>query len=131
MKREELKAMGLTDEQVESVMAKNGAEVAALNTQITTLQSEKSQLENDKKVITKEKEDKEKAIADLQKNSISKDEYDKKIKEIEKNLLTNRILSAIINEMPHREVQAPKGHHIWRVKIIGGATDVRNYCNRW
>ena len=33
--------------------------------------------------------------------------------------------------MPHREVQAPKGHHIWRVKIIGGATDVRNYCNRW
>ena len=73
MKREELKAMGLTDEQVESVMAKNGAEVAALNTQITTLQSEKSQLENDKKVITKEKEDKEKAIADLQKNSISKD----------------------------------------------------------
>ena len=68
MKREELKAMGLTDEQVESVMAKNGAEVAALNNQITTLQSEKSQLENDKKVITKEKEDKEKAIADLQKN---------------------------------------------------------------
>ena len=38
--------------------------------------------------------------------------------------MTNRILSAIINEMPHREVQAPKGHHIWRVKIIGGATDV-------
>lgn len=85
MKREELKEMGLTDEQVESVMAKNGAEVAALNTQITTLKSEKAQLENDKKVITKEKEDKEKAIADLQKNSISKEEYDKKVKEIEDN----------------------------------------------
>ena len=84
MKREELKAMGLTDEQVESVMAKNGAEVAALNTQITTLKSEKAQLENDKKVITKEKEDKEKAITELQKNSISKEEYDKKVKEIEK-----------------------------------------------
>lgn len=85
MKREDLKAMGLTDEQIESVMAKNGAEVAALNTQITTLKSEKAQLENDKKVITKEKEDKEKAIADLQKNSISKEEYDKKVKEIEEN----------------------------------------------
>ena len=85
MKREDLKAMGLTDEQIESVMAKNGAEVAALNTQITTLKSEKAQLENDKKVITKEKEDKEKAIADLQKNSISKEEYDKKVKEIEDN----------------------------------------------
>ena len=85
MKREELKAMGLTDEQVESVMAKNGAEVAALNTQITTLKSEKAQLENDKKAITNKKEDKEKAIAELQKNSISKEEYDKKVKEIEEN----------------------------------------------
>ena len=57
MKREELKELGLTDEQIESVMAKSGAEVAALNTQITTLKSEKSQLENDKKVLTKEIEE--------------------------------------------------------------------------
>ena len=85
MKREELKEMGLTDEQIESVMAKSGAEVAALNTQITTLKSEKAQLENDKKVITKEKEDKEKALDDLQKNSISNEEYQNKIKEIEAN----------------------------------------------
>lgn len=85
MKREELKSMGLTDEQIESVMAKNGAEVAALNTQITTLKSEKSQLENDKKVLEKEKGDKEKALADLQKNTITKEEYDKKVKEIEDN----------------------------------------------
>lgn len=85
MKREELKELGLTDEQIESVMAKNGAEVVALNTQITTLKSEKSQLENDKKVLTKEKEDKDKAIDDLQKNSISNEEYNKKIKEIESN----------------------------------------------
>lgn len=101
MKREELKAMGLTDEQVESVMTKNGAEVAALNTQITTLQSEKSQLENDKKVITKEKEDKEKALEDLQKNSISKDEYDKKIKEIEENAKNEKadyILSQLVDK---------------------------------
>lgn len=85
MKREELKELGLTDEQVESVMAKSGAEVAALNNQITTLKSEKAQLENDKKVITKEKDDKEKALTELQKNSISKEEYDKKVKEIEDN----------------------------------------------
>ena len=85
MKREELKEMGLTDEQIESVMAKSGAEVAALNTQITTLKSEKAQLENDKKVITKEKEDKEKALDDLQKNSISNEEYQNKIKKIEAN----------------------------------------------
>lgn len=85
MKREELKTMGLTDEQIESVMAKNGAEVAALNTQITTLKSEKSQLENDKQVLEKEKGEKEKALNELQKNSITKEEYDKKVKEIEDN----------------------------------------------
>lgn len=82
MKREDLKAMGLTDEQVESVMAKSGAEVAALNTQITTLKSEKAQLENDKKVITKEKEDKEKAIADLQKIVFQKMNTTKKLKKL-------------------------------------------------
>lgn len=85
MKREELKAMGLTDEQIESVMAKSGAEVAALNAQITTLKSEKAQLENDKTVLTKEKGEKEKALEELQKNSISNEEYQKKIKEIEDN----------------------------------------------
>ena len=85
MKREELKELGLTDEQIESVMAKSGAEVAALNTQITTLKSEKTQLENDKKVLEKEKGEKEKAFDDLQKNSISNDEYNKKVKEIEEN----------------------------------------------
>ena len=108
MKREELKAMGLTDEQVESVMAKSGAEVAALNTQITTLKSEKAQLENDKKVITKEKEDKEKAIADLQKNSISKDEYDRKIKEIEEISIQyakdNKTYSLFENEVKNIEI---------------------------
>ena len=85
MKREELKEMGLTDEQIESVMAKNGAEVATLNNQITILKSEKSQLENDKTVLTKEKCEKEKALEELQKNSISNEEYQNKIKEIETN----------------------------------------------
>ena len=85
MKREELKAIGLSDEQVESVMAKNGAEVTALNTQIVTLKSEKAQLENDKIVLEKEKSDKEAALSDLQKNTITMDEYNSKIKEIEDN----------------------------------------------
>lgn len=83
MKREELKALGLTDEQVESVMSKSGAEIATLNSQISTLKSEKSQLENEKNVLTQEKVDKEKALSDLQKDSITKSEYDAKIKEIE------------------------------------------------
>ncbi len=83
MKTEDLKAQGLTDEQITFVMQENGKDLKALQDENATLKTEKSQLENDKKVITKEKEDKEKAYNDLQKNTISKDEYDKKIKEIE------------------------------------------------
>lgn len=85
MKTEDLKAQGLTDEQITFVMAENGKDLKALQDENATLKTEKAQLENDKKVITKEKEDKEKAYNDLQKNTISKEEYDNKIKEIEGN----------------------------------------------
>lgn len=83
MKTEDLKAQGLTDEQINFVMSENGKDLKALQDENATLKAEKSQLENDKAVITKEKEDKEKAYSELQKNTISKEEYDKKIKEIE------------------------------------------------
>lgn len=85
MKTEDLKAQGLTDEQITFVMAENGKDLKALQNENATLKTENAQLENDKKVITKEKEDKEKAYNDLQKNTISKEEYDNKIKEIEGN----------------------------------------------
>lgn len=83
MKTEDLKAQGLTDEQINFVMSENGKDLKTLQDENATLKAEKSQLENDKAVITKEKEDKEKAYSELQKNTISKEEYDKKIKEIE------------------------------------------------
>ena len=85
MKTEDLKAQGLTEEQINFVMAENGKDLKALQEENTTLKTEKSQLENDKKVLEKEKGDKEKALADLQKNTITKEEYDKKVKEIEDN----------------------------------------------
>ena len=83
MKTEDLKEKGLTDEQITFVMSENGKDLKALQEENATLKSEKKQLENDKSVITKEKEEKEKAYNDLQKNTISKEEYDTKIKEIE------------------------------------------------
>lgn len=85
MKTEDLKAKGLSDEQINFVMEENGKDIKTLQEENATLKSEKSQLENDKKVLEKEKGDKEKAIADLQKNTITKEEYDNKIKEIESN----------------------------------------------
>ena len=57
-----------------------------------------------------------------------------KIKKISLHILTNENNRAIIQRMPHKEVEAAgfmPAHHIWRVNFTGGATDVRNYCNRW
>ena len=85
MKTEDLKAKGLSDEQISFVMEENGKDIKTLQDENTTLKTEKSQLENEKKVLEKEKGDKEKALADLQKNTITKEEYDKKVKEIEEN----------------------------------------------
>lgn len=85
MKTEDLKTKGLTDDQINFVMAENGKDLKALQEENGNLKTEKAQLENDKSVITKEKEEKEKAYNDLQKNTISKDEYDRKVKEIEEN----------------------------------------------
>lgn len=85
MKTEDLKAQGLTEEQINFVMKENGKDLQTLQEENATLKTEKSQLENDKKVLEKEKNEKEKAYNDLSKNTISKEEYDKKVKEIEDN----------------------------------------------
>lgn len=105
MKTEDLKAQGLTEEQINFVMSENGKDLKALQDENATLKTEKSQLENDKAVITKEKEDKEKAYAELQKNTISKEEYDKKIKEIEdtskkahNDYVLNQLLDAALED---------------------------------
>lgn len=105
MKTEDLKAQGLTDAQISFVMAENGKDIQALKDENASLKTEKSQLENDKKVLEKEKEDKEKALTDLQKNTITKEEYDKKVKEIEDNAkkehadyIFNELLKQAFNE---------------------------------
>lgn len=85
MKTEDLKAQGLTDEQINYVMGENGKDLKKLQDENASLKTDKSQLENDKKVLEKEKSEKEKAYNDLSKNSISTEEYNKKIKEIEDN----------------------------------------------
>lgn len=85
MKTEDLKAQGLTDEQVTFVMAENGKDLKAVQDENAVLKTEKMQLENDKKVLEKEKGDKEKALKDLQDGTITKDEHARLIKEIEQN----------------------------------------------
>ena len=51
MKTEDLKAQGLTEEQINFVMGENGKDLKALQEENATLKTEKTQLENDKKVL--------------------------------------------------------------------------------
>ena len=90
MKTEDLKKQGLTDEQIQFVFAENGKDISALQTENATLKAEKATLENEKKVLEKEKTEKDKTIQDYQKNSITKDEYNKQVKEIEDNAKRER-----------------------------------------
>ena len=85
MKTDDLKEKGLTEEQINFVMQENGKDLKVLQDDNATLKAEKLQLENDKKVLEKEKGDKEKALDELQKNTITKEEHYKKVKEIEDN----------------------------------------------
>lgn len=85
MKTEDLKAQGLTDEQITFVMAENGKDLKCIQDENAVLKTEKTQLENDKKVLEKEKVDKEKALNDLQNGTISKEEHARLMKEIEQN----------------------------------------------
>ena len=50
MKTEDLKAQGLTEKQINFVMGENGKDLKTLQEENATLKTEKSQLENDKKV---------------------------------------------------------------------------------
>lgn len=77
MKREELKKLGLSDEQMDAVMAAHGQTVQSLNTQITTLQQSETELKNQ---VSKNAED----LKKLQKDNSDNEELKKQLKELQK-----------------------------------------------
>ncbi|MFB5519688.1 phage scaffolding protein [Enterococcus casseliflavus] len=77
MKREELKKLGLSDEQVDVVMAQHGQTVQSLNTQIATLQQSETELKNQ---VSKNAED----LKKLQKDNSDNEELKKQLKELQK-----------------------------------------------
>lgn len=86
MKTEDLKAQGLTDEQITFVMAENGKDLKALQDENAQLKTEKTQLETDKQALETEKADKEKIIKDLQEGTITKEQYNQKVQELEASI---------------------------------------------
>ena len=105
MKTEDLKAKGLTDEQISYVMAENGKDLKTIQDENTQLKEDKTKLEADKGVLEKEKADKEKIISDLKEGTITKEEYNQKVQELEANIektkndnIRNNILNSMYKE---------------------------------
>lgn len=104
MKREELKKLGLTDEQVEAVIVSHGQTVQALNNQISTLQQSEKDLKDqvdkrdaDLKKIQKDNSDNEELkqqIKNLQKeNSEQETKYQEKLVGIQRDAALNTLLA--------------------------------------
>ena len=105
MKTEDLKAKGLTDEQISYVMAENGKDLKTIQDENTQLKEDKTKLEADKGVLEKEKADKEKIVSDLKEGTITKEEYNQKVQELEANIektkndnIRNNILDSMYKE---------------------------------
>nr|DAO95491.1 MAG TPA: minor structural protein [Caudoviricetes sp.] len=86
MKTEDLKAQGLSDEQINFVMGENGKDLKTLQDENAQLKTEKTQLETDKSALEKEKSDKEQIIKELQEGTITKEQYNQKVQELEASI---------------------------------------------
>ena len=81
MKREDLVSMGLTDEQIEKVMAENGKDVQSANAKANKNNAELERL----KAIEKEYEDlKGQSMSEAERNAKALEDAQKKIAELEK-----------------------------------------------
>lgn len=76
MKREELKEHGLTDEQINFVMAQNGKDINSLNDQINSLTSERDGLQS-------QIDDRDKQLSALKKSAKDNDELQDQIKQLQ------------------------------------------------
>lgn len=79
MKTDDLKAQGLSDEQINFVMGENGKD-------LKSLQDENAQLKADKTQLETEKSDKDKIIKELQEGTITKEQYNQKVQELEASI---------------------------------------------
>lgn len=104
MKREDLKKQGLTDEQIEAVMALHGQTVQPLNDQIATLSASETELKkqnakhtSDLKQLQKDNSDNEELkqqIKDLQKeNSNQETKYQEQLVQVQRSAALDNLLA--------------------------------------
>lgn len=103
MKKEDLIALGLSEEQAKSVMTEHGRTVTTLNAQISTLQASEKELQSqaakhaeDLKVLQKNagtSEELKQQIKQLQKeNSDKEQQYQQELIDIQRNSALNQVL---------------------------------------
>lgn len=105
MKREFLKQQGLTDDQINAIMAENGKEVNSLKDQVTSLTSEKDELTNQ----LSDRDSQLKGLKDQVKDS---DELTAKIDELQK-----------ANKQAHADYQAKLASQDKHFKITNALRD--------
>ena len=104
MKKEDLIALGLSEEQAKSVMTEHGKTVTTLNAQISTLQASEKELQSqtakhaeDLKVLQKNagtSEELKRQIKQLQKeNSDKEQQYQQELIDIQRNSALNQVLT--------------------------------------
>ncbi len=76
MKREDLKNLGLTDEQIEKVMAEHGKD-------ITSLQEKVNGLTNERDGLKSQLDERDQQLVNLQKNSKNVDDLNEQIKQLQ------------------------------------------------
>ena len=76
MKREDLKNLGLTDEQIEKAMAEHGKD-------ITSLQEKVNGLTNERDGLKSQLDERDQQLVDLQKNSKNVDDLNEQIKQLQ------------------------------------------------
>lgn len=99
MNRETLKALELSDEQIEKVMAENGKDIQDIKSQLSEKDTEIKSLEKEKETLSKQVTTLEKKANDYDKLEDSNKELQEQIKDFKVQVASNELDKKILKEV--------------------------------
>ncbi|MEX5936085.1 phage scaffolding protein [Mammaliicoccus sciuri] len=99
MNRETLKALELSDEQIEKVMAENGKDIQDIKSQLSDKESEIKSLETEKETLSKQITTLEKKANDYDKLEGTNKELQEQIKDFKVQVASNELDKKILKEV--------------------------------
>lgn len=99
MNRETLKALELSDEQIEKVMAENGKDIQDIKSQLSEKDTEIKSLETEKETLSKQVTTLEKKANDYDKLEDSNKELQEQIKDFKVQVASNELDKKILKEV--------------------------------